>query len=259
MGKYTPGVESPAVSAFSVTDIDLDAAFDVIDAEGARLDTDALAALGLVTEFEIETENHGTGIVMTDNVLSYNDRDAFVDVKGNLYLVNDNDTRVQLPTNFDAGNKYSTYVVKKYDPIGTPVLNGEAPRIDVVDSKVYTVNMLDYITLKDNRDGRAAYDLIVDGKWLTGNGENGYAAVDVTWLYDLEINYSAVQDDIPLAVRKFFNFNEETGVLTFDASDNLTLVNEIVVPVKMTVDYIWGSKEIEFDVTFFRSNGAPIE
>ena len=259
MGKYTPGVESPAVSAFSVTDIDLDAAFDVIDAEGARLDTDALAALGLVTEFEIETENHGTGIVMTDNVLSYNDRDAFVDVKGNLYLMNDNDTRVQLPTNFDAGNKYSTYVVKKYDPIGTPVLNGEAPRIDVVDSKVYTVNMLDYITLKDNRDGRAAYDLIVDGKWLTGNGENGYAAVDVTWLYDLEINYSAVQDDIPLAVRKFFNFNEETGVLTFDASDNLTLVNEIVVPVKMTVDYIWGSKEIEFDVTFFRSNGAPIE
>ncbi|MGM9768865.1 MAG: hypothetical protein ACI3Z0_10485 [Candidatus Cryptobacteroides sp.] len=259
MGKYTPGVESPAVSAFSVTDIDLDAAFDVIDAEGARLDTHALAELGLVTEFEIETENHGTGIVMTDNVLSYNDRDAFVDVKGNLYLVNDNDTRVQLPTNFDAGNKYSTYVVKKYDPIGTPVLNGEAPRIDVVDSKVYTVNMLDYITLKDNRDGRAAYDLIVDGKWLTGNGENGYAAVDVTWLYGLEINYSAVQDDIPVAVRKFFNFNEETGVLTFDASDNLTLVNEIVVPVKMTVDYTWGSKEIEFDVTFFRSNGDIVE
>lgn len=259
MGKYAPGVESPAVSSFSVTDIDLDAAFDVIDAEGARLDTDALAELGLVTEFEIETENHGTGIVMTDNVLSYNDKDAFVDVKGNLYLVNDNDTRVQLPTNFDAGNKYYSYVVKKYDPIGTPVLNGEAPKIDVVDSKVYTVNMLDYITLKDNRDGRAAYDLIVDGKWLTGNGENGYAAVDVTWLYGLEINYSAVQDDIPVAVRKFFNFNEETGVLTFDASDNLTLVNEIVVPVKMTVDYTWGSKEIEFDVTFFRSNGDPIK
>lgn len=259
MGKYAPGVESPAVSAFSVTDIDLDAAFDVIDAEGARLDTDALAELGLVTEFEIETENHGTGIVMTDNVLSYNDKDPFVDVKGNLYLVNDNDTRVQLPTNFDAGNKYSTYVVKKYDPIGTPVLNGEAPKIDVVDSKVYTVNMLDYITLKDNRDGRAAYDLIVDGKWLTGNGENGYAAVSVTRLYGLEINYSAVQDDIPVAVRKFFNFNEETGVLTFDASDNLTLVNEIVVPVKMTVDYTWGSKEIEFDVTFFRSNGDIVE
>ncbi|MGM9765443.1 MAG: hypothetical protein ACI3ZO_03705 [Candidatus Cryptobacteroides sp.] len=259
MGKYAPGVESPAVSSFSVTDIDLDAAFDVIDAEGARLDTDALAELGLVTEFEIETENHGTGIVMTDNVLSYNDKDAFVDVKGNLYLVNDNDTRVQLPTNFDAGNKYYSYVVKKYDPIGTPVLNGEAPKIDVVDSKVYTVNMLDYITLKDNRDGRAAYDLIVDGKWLTGNGENGYAAVDVTLLYGLEINYSAVQDDIPVAVRKFFNFNEETGVLTFDASDNLTLVNEIVVPVKMTVDYTWGSKEIEFDVTFFRSNGDPIK
>lgn len=259
MGKYAPGVESPAVSSFSVTDIDLDAAFDVIDAEGARLDTDALAELGLVTEFEIETENHGTGIVMTDNVLSYNDKDPFVDVKGNLYLVNDNDTRVQLPTNFDAGNKYYSYVVKKYDPIGTPVLNGEAPQIDVVDSKVYTVNMLDYITLKDNRDGRAAYDLIVDGKWLTGNGENGYAAVDVTWLYGLKINYSAVQDDIPVAVRKFFNFNEKTGVLTFDASDNLTLVNEIVVPVKMTVDYTWGSKEIEFDVTFFRSNGATIE
>ncbi|MGM9790223.1 MAG: hypothetical protein ACI3Y9_07935 [Candidatus Cryptobacteroides sp.] len=259
MGKYAPGVESPAVSAFSVTDIDLDAAFDVIDAEGARLDTDALAELGLVTEFEIETENHGTGIVMTDNVLSYNDKDPFVDVKGNLYLVNDNDTRVQLPTNFDAGNKYSTYVVKKYDPIGKPVLNGEAPKIDVVDSKVYTVNMLDYITLKDNRDGREAYDLIVDGKWLTGNGENGYAAVSVTRLYGLEINYSAVQDDIPVEVRKFFNFNEETGVLTFDASDNLTLVNEIVVPVTMIVDYTWGTKEIVFNVTFFRSNGDRVE
>ena len=111
---------------------------------------------------------------MKGNVLSYYGKADFVDVKGNLYIVNDNASRVQLPTNFDADHIYSTYVVKKYDPIGefSVVAN---PEIDVIDSREYPVNILDYVTLQDNRDGRAAYDRIAYGEWVVGNGLNGYA------------------------------------------------------------------------------------
>ena len=258
MGKYNPSVTSEAVEAFSVVDVDLDAAFDVINVAGERLDSEALAKLGLVTEFVIETESHD-GIEMKGNVLSYNGKADFVDVKGNLYIVNDNDSRVQLPTNFDPDHIYYTYVVKKYDPIGdfSVVAN---PSIDVIDSRVYPVNILDYVTLKDNRDGRSAYDLIVDGKWLVGNGINGYAdSKSVVDLYGLKVTYGMNDSWVPASVKKFISFDEKTGTLVFDASKDLTLLEPVDVKLTVTIDYIWGTKTSEITVTFFRSNGAPVE
>ena len=260
MGKYAPdGVMSKAVDGFSVSDIDLDAAFDVINvAAGERLDSEALTKLGLVTEFVIETESH-EGIDMKDNVLSYYGKADFVDVKGNLYIVNDNASRVQLPTNFDADHIYSTYVVKKYDPIGefSVVAN---PEIDVIDSREYPVNILDYVTLKDNRDGRAAYDLIADGEWVVGNGLNGYAdGVKVVDIYGLKVTYGKDDAWVPASVKRFITFDETTGILTFDASKDLTLVEPVDVKLTVSVDYTWGTKTSEITVTFFRSNGAPVE
>lgn len=259
MGKYSPdGVMSVAVDGFSVADIDLDAAFDVINVAGERLDSAALAKLGLVTEFVIESESHD-GIEMKDNVLSYCGKADYVDVMGNLYIVNDNASRVQLPTNFDADHIYSTYVVRKYDPIGefSVVAN---PRIDVIDSREYPVNILDYVTLKDNRDGRAAYDLIADGEWVVGNGLNGYAdRLKVVDIYGLKVTYGKDDAWVPASVKKFITFDETTGILTFDASKDLTLVEPVDVKLTVSVDYTWGTKTGEITVTFFRSNGAPVE
>ncbi|MGN0189760.1 MAG: hypothetical protein ACI395_09620 [Candidatus Cryptobacteroides sp.] len=245
MGLYDPELTSAKVSAFSVNNVKLTSAFNVVDKNGNVVAD--LVSEGLVQEFEIETESH-TGIDMTDNVISYNGKNEYVDVKGNLYIENTGGIRVKLPTSFDENGKYASYRVNRYDPIGTPVLKSEAPVIKVTDSKVYTVNMLDYITLKDYRDGAAAYDLISNGGWVVGDDSNGYAAgVDVKTLYNLEIGYNDVEAEIESSVRNYFDFND--GVLIFDASVNLTLLNPIEIPVKMTIDYTWGSKEIKFTVT----------
>ena len=247
MGKYDPVITSNKVSAFSVDNVILTSAFNVIDSEGNVVSD--LSSEGLVQEFEIETAEHA-GITMTDNVISYYGKNEYVDVKGNLYIENTGGIRMKLPTSFDENGKFASYRVNRYDPIGTPVLKGTAPVIKVTDSKVYSVNMLDYIILKDYRDGGNTYDLISGGSWVVGNGSNGYAAgVDVTSVYGLHIEYSAVMDGIHASVRKFFTFDDSTGVLKFDASANLALLNVIEIPVTMTIDYTWGSKDITFNVT----------
>ena len=58
---------------------------------------------------------------------------------------------------------------------------------------------------------------------------------------------------------EFITFDETTGILTFDASKDLTLVEPVDVKLTVSVDYTWGTKTSEITVTFFRSNGAPVE
>lgn len=260
-GRYTPGIASTAVSDFTTANVRLNDAFNIINKKtGVALTAAEITAAGLKSTFEVEDTYTGTGVAVNPatNELSYNDTVDFVDVAAQLVIENDPvgadpATYVVLPTSFDAGEVYADYIVKKYDPIADPVAKNT--EVKVVDSKEYVVNMLDYITLTDNRHGFAPnYSLIKDGAWVNGNGANGYASgVDVEVLYNLGITYSAVLDNIDLSIRPLFSFDPTTGVLKFNAMNDIVLQEPIVVPVKMTIAYTWAVKSVEFNVTFFRN------
>ncbi len=260
---YEPNAESAAVSQFSMDNVTMTKEFNIVDGDLTILDDEAIAEAGLVAEYEI-LGTAGAGIVMNDNVLTYNGKDDVVRVRGNLFLVSANGARMQLPTSFDEGQAYATYYVKKYDPIGQVevMLKDElGGNIAIKNAVDYKFNILDYITLKDNRPfGNKSYDLITkstsedaaDAHWTIGDGMNGFAAgSDVKDIYGLAIAYTMDVNKIPVEYRKYITFDENTGILTFLASGMSRLQTVLPVDIKFNVEYTWGTREVTIPFRFY--------
>ncbi len=260
---YEPNAESAAVSQFSMDNVTMTKEFNIVDGDLTILDDEAIVEAGLVAEYEI-LGTAGAGIVMNDNVLTYNGKDDVVRVRGNLFLVSENGARMQLPTSFDEGQAYATYYVKKYDPIGQVevMLKDElGGNIAITNAVDYKFNILDYIILKDNRPfGNKSYDLITkstsedaaDAHWTIGDGMNGFAAgSDVKDIYGLAIAYTMDVNKIPVEYRKYITFDENTGILTFLASGMSRLQTVLPVDIKFNVEYTWGTREVTIPFRFY--------
>lgn len=233
-----------ALKAFSVVAVNMNNAFNVVDAEGSIISD--LEAQGLQAVFSLEG-THGAGITIADNMISYLDSDNEVEVHGELRLVNSDDSYVTLPTKFDEGGAYSNYVVTKYDPIQEPT--SEAAEIMVTNATKYVVNVRQYVSLNDFRQGYTNYPLISNGEFVTGDNTNGFATgVSATDLYGLQIAYNV--SEIPVEFAKYVSFNATSGELTFDNSAQLDLVEPIEFTVNMTVKTTWGDHSTAVKVIF---------
>jgi hypothetical protein len=246
--------ESEGLLAFDVAAVDLRAAFSVVDAEGKKLTAQQMADLSLSFNFEIEDEDHdGISIDSATDKLSYYGANPYVNVRGNIYITNDNGSQYVVPTSFDEGGKYETYNVVKFNPIGTAEVT-KNPTIDVNNAIAYNVHVLDYVKLMDHRmGGRQNYDLITDGAWVMGNGENGFAqGVDVRADYMYRINEVWVNDttDVDEDIRPYITLNN--GTLTFDNSQQLELTAPFTIPVTLKFQNCWMEKpqQVTVKVTF---------
>ena len=242
MGVYNPEVASSAIESFTVNNIDMNRAFNVVDANGVVVDE--LAEIGLATEFVLEG-TYDAGITVTDNVITYNGKDDYVDVLGKLYIVNDNGTKIELPTSF--ATTYAGYIVKKYDPIGELKATDFEQKIE--DRVKYNIPVLKYFSLKDSRNFVEQYELIdqVNGTWVVGDAKNGFApGVTPTDVYGLVADYAAVT--IPAGYEDIISFKD--GVLTFDNTNNLAIVEDIVIDITFTINYLWGDRQATVKCTF---------
>ena len=249
MGVYEDGTEekpvnTTALMSFTTDKVDMMRAFNVVDAEGNLVDK--LEEHGLVVDFDIEGA-HGAGIVMSnENVISYNDKDAYVDVIGKIYLVNENGTKVEIPTSF--ATTYAGYIVKKYDPIGELHATNFEQKIE---NKIkYHIPILKHFSLKDSRNFVEMYDLVdANGNWVVGNGQNGFAeGYTPCNVYGLKTDYAAVT--VPVGFADIISFNKDTGILTFDNSNNMAIVEDIVIDITFIINYTWGSRQATVQCTF---------
>ena len=242
-GKYTPEHPTTALEAFEVNNIELDKAFYVVDPKGEEVAD--YSEFGLVTDFELEG-TYGAGITINDaNVITYNDKDDKVDVLGKLYINVADKYLVELPTSF--ATTYANYYVAKYDPIGTLVATNYTQVID--NAKVYEIPVLGLFSLKDRRNFEEAYELIdaVTGTWVAGNGENGFGTgYTPTDVYGLEPDFSEVK--IPAGYEEIISF--ENGVLSFDNTNHMGIVEDININVTFVINYTWGYRQAEVVVTF---------
>lgn len=274
-GKYTASKTAIDLESFEVDNIDMDMAFNVIDKDGnVLLDSEELIAAGLTTEFSFVTEPKDAGIVMTDNVITYNGKDAEVYVNGKLFLNHDNGARIAIPTRFDNNGEYASYAVLKFDPLtDVTAHNGN---IAITEVEKYEVKVLEYFDIFESRKGNNVatelngmkIDLITDaGEWLIGDGTNGWAAGKTIqnmygFLDQFVASYSDVDVKIPQQYKNAIKWNAEDGVLTFDNTPNMQLNVPVEIEVTLNVDYTWapvGGKRATAKITFYNPDVTTIE
>jgi chromosome segregation ATPase len=245
--------EADGLLMFDVAKVDLRSAFSVVEGEN-KLTAEKMAELGLVFNFVIEDKEHyGIAIDPATDQLSYYGGNPFVNVCGNLYIVNNNGTRYTVPTSFDEGGNYASYRVLKFNPIATAELDQSKSTTIKVDNAIkYHVHVLDYIKLYDYRvGGRQSYPLIQDGAWVIGNGVNGFAdGVDVRadYIYRISEVWSNDTSHLDADIRPFITLNN--GTLTFDNTQQLELTAPFKVPVTLEFQNCWMEKPDKVTVVF---------
>ena len=199
---YFPNSDyATALEKFDVNKVDLNAAFDLQEADATSVITVpvagedrgiAVSANGNVyrPEFRLtdvkDIYKGGKGILLYDNYISYYGKDEFVNVDANLYLRNDNGAEMKIATNFDAAvegyEDYTNYVVWGYNPINMPT--GEDMFEEVTDYGEYEVDLTEMFSMKDRRGHTGkitGWEMINKGRvygdnfLVDGNGENGFA------------------------------------------------------------------------------------
>lgn len=218
-----------ALASFDVNKVDLNAAFDLKDAdglitvpvkdEGDQLRGIAVAKNGNVyrPDFRLtdvkDAYNATTrkGILEYNNYISYYGKDRFVNVDADLYLQNDNGAEMKIATNFDATiegtEDYTNYVVNVYDPIDLP--NGTAYVESVIEYGDYTIDLTNVFSMKDvrgremiNKNRAFGSEYLVYGD--DNNGfYNGYYAGDVYgyWTRNEQGVVEAQDEFVPVEVR----------------------------------------------------------
>lgn len=255
--EYTWDVlEENGLLTFDVAAVKLPVAFEVVDANGKKLSDAEMAALSLTYDFIITDDEHdGISIDPATKYLSYYGGKPSVNVRGEIVITNKNGTKYVVPTSFDQGGIYESYKVLKFNPVGiAKIKDDKHPVVDVTNSQDYTIDVLDYIELKDVRtSGRDSYDLIVDGEWVVGNGTNGFAKgakVIAGYMYNIEVFWDNDLSDVDAEVQPYLSF--ENGTLKFDNKHQIELTSPFTVPVKLTFTNPWMEKpqQVTVNVTF---------
>ncbi|MBE6214314.1 MAG: hypothetical protein E7131_06530 [Rikenellaceae bacterium] len=263
-GKKFADTYTKAILAFSVYEVDMDAAFRVVEKDDAGnivryLTAEDLAAEHLTATFDFVEEPKDANIVFNGNKLSYKGKDESVRVAGKLIMSGD----VELPTSFDEGKTYAEYKVNQFNPLCDLSVNPDAPKyIEVTESQVYTIDAIDYFDLFEAREGKKTAYVWADGSkvnlidhetgaWLLGNGTNGwYKNMTRTDIYGLTSEFKLVSE-IPAEYAQYFNWNEPAGELTFNAKNQLQMANPIDVTIEMSVELPWAeNKPAEVTITF---------
>ena len=281
---YTPDSKpTTALGAFDVNAVDLDAAFDLMDAEFTLMTvpvvTEAenvrgqvVAANGDVLKpvFRL-TDVKDAGITIADNLISYYGADNFVNVDATLNLCNDNGAVMVLATNFDGPaadvEDYSSYIVNKYDPIyEVTSKNHVEPVIEWGD---YTVDLTNLFSMTDRRgveminQGRVyGQRYLVEGyeDAEVNNGfKNGLYAGDVYGHYvngelkPVEVKFTYGGSDAAQLENKGLLEYLPSGKIVFHYISENDLKRDIEIKVSMKVTTAWGVHTSNATVTFTKS------
>ena len=214
-----------------------------------------------------------TGVVIdTNNVVSYYSESPEEDAVGNLYIVNNNGSKVALITNFNRGDaapsprlaeagvvveRYENYVIKLYDPLMEiePKTDVSA-KINVNNSIITETSIYQFIQLKDKRGKN-----LIDSKqtdeghygWVKGNNTNGFeTGVYTNDVYSLiftnEMEFvSEVSDETKARIA----FDAETGKLTYDNTLQTQLAVPIDIKLTINIEYPWGTRTKTVAVQFY--------
>lgn len=221
------------MTAFSVQKVNLDGAFDVVDAEGNVLSKTQMDELGLVRTFAL-VNNTDVGIELNDALISYNGVADAVTVNGSLEIVNTNGTKFAIDETIFTGD-YKTFEVRKFDPLAKnmTILEGKANQeIAITEAKKYTFAILDNYSLKDVLGN----ELIKGGN----DGANDFVALyateevyDLTPSYTAEVYINGEKVNAPTGI----TVNATTGIITVDNTAQLQFANPVTVKVTAKITY----------------------
>lgn len=210
--------------------------------------------------------------------LAYYGWDKSVAVDADLYIVNDNDSQFRVDTNFDATfanpygvedtylTDYSDFDALQYCPFRafetkyaelTKEISAAVHHYDLRVAKAFSLKDkrgAELINYADGLDGDAPF-------FVTGNGTNGFASgvyvgdvFGYPYIHE-DCNHVQERDDqpseplslyfdfdkrnIPAEMLDFFRFGYTTGILSFDFNPELTLQQEIRIPVTVYFGSSW--------------------
>lgn len=270
-GKYN----AAQLAEYDVFQVNMNQNFVVIDNDNEGKIVEDPAAAGLVIGAFLVDENHKYvnkvnggrdaamyNVTIDGGMISYEDSLAYVGAAKTLSIVIDG-KKFLLPTSFGEGGKYYNFQVRKFEPfkyfglIGDPVI-----KLDAI--KTYTVNVHSFISMIDARD----YECIDRVKyyanhwWVIGDGTNGFAKGNYRYFdgnahicarhaYHISDEaFSFATSAIPQTLADKFTFNEKTGEITFNYTGEEFLQKDIVIPVEVEVEHVWGIEKATINITF---------
>lgn len=211
------------------------------------------------------------GIYVDRDTLSYVAANPDVHVAGvlNYKFGAAHNNRMPIATTFERkganGEIYDKFYVTKYDPIGEfTVTSGEEVR-KINNAIVDRLSIYDFMTLKDIR-GRnliVANPSSAASPWVVGNAStsssnNGFAnGRRVDEVYNLVVKNSCTFDTaMSPEVQARFDFDEATGVLTYDNTVQATLAAPVKCTLKVSIQYPWGQTEEKSKVVVYTTEGV---
>ena len=292
-GRFYSNVE-PAYTAdkwngfkhFDVAAINLPEAFVVVNDTLLTISPEDQVAAGLKVSFKLESEpacqNDGrdnTYITIENNKLKYHGWDEKVAVYGSMAIVNTDGSEFKFPTSFDEGFKaiyadklgegeptvgrYAEYEVVKFNPLHD-FKSTDDVTLQVFDAKMYTTNVLEHLSLLDQRkydendptmptsvtgidNGVELFDGL--GNWKRGTGANLFASdVKANEAYDIESEFKKeISDDVHEDIKNAVTLRTEDNsgvVFEFDYTQQIVLTQPVLVKVNAELTQPWAEKPL---------------
>ena len=292
-GRFYSNVE-PAYTAdkwngfehFDVAAINLPEAFVVVNDSLLTISPEDQVAAGLKVSFELESvpacQNDGrdnTYITIENNKLKYHGWDEKVAVYGSMAIVNSDSSEFKFPTSFDEGfeaiyaaklgegeptvGRYAEYEVVKFNPLHD-FKSTEDVTLQVFDAKKYTTNVLENLSLLDQRkhdpndptmpesitgidNGVELFDGL--GNWKRGTGANLFASdVWANEAYDIESEFKKeISDDVHEDIKNAVTLRTEDNsgvVFEFDYTQQIVLTQPVLVKVNAELTQPWAEKPL---------------
>lgn len=292
-GRFYSNVE-PAYTAdkwngfehFDVAAINLPEAFVVVNDSLLTISPEDQVAAGLKVSFELESvpacQNDGrdnTYITIENNKLKYHGWDEKVAVYGSMAIVNSDSSEFKFPTSFDEGfeaiyaaklgegeptvGRYAEYEVVKFNPLHD-FKSTKDVTLQVFDAKMYTTNVLENLSLLDQRkydandptmptsvtgidNGVELFDGL--GNWKRGTGANLFASdVKANEAYDIESEFKKeISDDVHEDIKNAVTLRTEDNsgvVFEFDYTQQIVLTQPVLVKVNAELTQPWAEKPL---------------
>lgn len=290
-GRFYSNVE-PAYTAdkwngfehFDVAAINLPEAFVVVNDTLLTISPEDQVAAGLKVSFELESvpacqndPRDNTYITIENNKLKYHGWDEKVAVYGSMAIVNSDSSEFKFPTSFDEGfeaiyaaklgegepsvGRYAEYEVVKFNPLHD-FKSTDDVTLQVFDAKKYTTNVLENLSLLDQRKEdqndptmptsvtgiENGVELFEGGNWKVGTGANLFASnVRANVAYDIESEFKKeIADDVHEDIKNAVKLRTEQGVVVFefDYTQQIVLTQPVLVKVNAELTQPWAEKPL---------------